>query len=355
MTDERGRDSTDSEGTEEHVERAESLIAVDGLWSGRILYAAVELGLLSLLADGPRSASHVAAERDLDAEKTYRLLRALAHFDVLEENQGRQFRLTPVGELFTNDHPQSKRSDLLFNRSPEWERAMLHLPGVVEAGEPTGFVREFGCEFFEYVRDNPEFGDVYNDLIEHAARTHPDAVHDALDGYDFSRFSHVCDVGGGRGRLLGHILAANPHLHGTVLDLPSVVAEDDGLWAGKLGVADRCRYVGGDMFESVPEADAYVLKWMLHNFDDERCQEVLSNVHEAAPPDGRLFVVETVVPDPRTSHDVKRLDVAMMVQTGGRERTRDEYAALFERAGWELVETWVPDDGSLTVLEAGKT
>lgn len=351
-------DDTEAQATEPEsdapVEEASALVGTEGVWSGRILYTAVELGLFERLDGEPTSASHLAARRNLDADNTYRLLRALAHLGVLDEDDDRRFSLTPVGELFQADHPHSVRDDLLFNRSPEWASAMLHLSDVVEDGGPSGFVREFGSEFFEYVEQNPEFGDRYDALMAFASRNHPDQILGALDAYDFSRFSHICDVGGGRGRLLCHLLKENPRLRGTVLELPSVVAEEERLRAPELGVADRCTYTAGDMFEAVPEADAYFLKWVLHNFDDEECRQVLATIHESAPSDGRLFVVETVVPGPGTPHYAKRLDIAMMVQTGGRERTEAEYERLFERTGWRVVETWVPEEGPLTVLEAAK-
>lgn len=346
--------ATESERVAELVAKAEDLIDTEGLWRGRILYTGVDLGMFEVLDDDPTAATDLAAELGLNEDRTYRLLRALAYFGVLEEDENRRFWLTPVGELFRADHPHSVRTDLLFNRSPEWVLSMLHMPEVVKEGGPSGFVREFECEFFEYVESNPEFGAVYNALMEFASRDHPDQVLDALDAYDFSQFSHVCDVGGGRGHLLCHVLEAIPHLRGTVLDLPGVVTEEERRWAPKLNVTDRCTYVGGDMFERVPEADAYVLKWILHNWDDEECRQILSTVHEAAPADGRLFVIESVVPGPGTPHFAKRLDVTMMAQVGGRERTEAEYAALLERADWELVERWTPEEGPLSILEAEK-
>lgn len=347
-------DPTNEPESDAPVDEANALIGTEGLWSGRILYTGVELGLFEVLDEDPTSASNLAADRNLDADNTYRLLRALAHLGALEEDGDQRFSLTPVGELFQADHPHSVRNDLLFNRSPEWAVAMLHLSAVVEDGGPSGFVREFGSEFFEYLERNPDFGDRYDAIMEFASRNHPDQVLGALDDYDFSKFSHICDVGGGRGRLLCHVLKENPRLRGTVLERPSVVAEEDRLWAPKLGVADRCTYTGGDMFEAVPEADAYFLKWVLHNFDEEECRQILSTVHQSTPSDGRLFVIETVVPDPGTPHYAKRLDITMMVQTGGRERTEEEYARLFEQTGWRFVETWVPEEGPLTVLEAVK-
>jgi ubiquinone/menaquinone biosynthesis C-methylase UbiE len=354
MTDRAADTTADSERIETLVEAATDLVGTEELWSGQILYTGVELGLFEVLDDDPASASELAAEIGLDTERTYRLLRAMASLDVLDEDEHRRFSLTPVGECFRAEHPHSVRSDLLFNRSREWMRAMLHMPDIVREGDPSGFVREFGCDFFDYVQENPEFGDRYDAMIERAARDHPNQVLDALDAYDFSQFSHICDVGGGRGHLLCHLLKTFPHLRGTVLDLPGVVAEDGRRWAAELGVSDRCTYRSGDMFEAVPEADAYVMKWILHNFDDEECRQILANVHDAAPPDGRLFVVETVVPGPETAHFAKRRDVTMLVQVGGRERTRTEYASLFERTGWELVDTWNPETGSVSVLEAAK-
>lgn len=355
MTDDPERASPDADATEGLLERADDLIAVEGLWSGRILHTAAALGLFERLDDRPVPAAELAAERDLDPDRTYRLLRAMAHFDVLEEDPDDGFSLTPLGELFTAAHPRSVRADLLFNRSPEWERAMLHVPEVVAEGGPTGFAREFGCGFFEYAAANPAFGDIYNDLIAYASRDHPAQVLDALDDYDLSRFSQLCDVGGGRGRLLCHLLAANPDLEGTVLDLPGVIEDGEPRVAEELGVRDRCTFVAGDMFEAVPAADAYLMKWILHNFDDAACGRVLATVREAAPPDGRLFVIESVVPGSGTAHPAKRLDIAMMVQTGGRERTREEYTALLESSGWEFVEAWESAEGPLTVLEAAKS
>lgn len=343
----------DSASIDDLVDEAEKLIGTDALWRGQIIHTAAELKIFSVVDNRQTVASDVAAELDLNQDRTYRLLRALASFGVLEEDDDRCFSLTPLGELFQADHPKSLRSDILFNRSPEWLRSMLHLPAVVKEGTPSGFVREFETQFFEYIASKPEYGRVYNELMELASRDHPDQFLDAMTGYNFSRFSLVCDVGGGRGHFLCHLMAAVPHLEGVVFDLPHVVADGDR-WAEKLGVADRCRYVEGDMFERVPEADGYFLKWILHNWDDDDCHLILSNVHDAASSDGRLFLLETLVPGPSTSHYAKRLDVTMMTQVGGRERTRDEYRVLLDGAGWELEAVRNPGEGPLSILEAVK-
>lgn len=354
MVDESSTPTNTSDQVEDPVAEAMSLVGTDKLWSGQLLYTSVQLGILEVLSDDPTAASVIADELGLHADNCYRLLRALSHFDVLEEDHDRRFRLTPIGELFQPEHPDSVRHQLLVDRSPEWVRPMLHLDEIIKEGDPNGFVREFGVDFFDYLDENPAFAEVFNTHMTARSQRETGLVLDALDGYEFAEFSHICDVGGGHGHLACRLLEAYPHLDGTVLELPSVIAEEDQLWAPKLGVGDRCTYEVGDMFDAVPEADAYFLKFILHDWDDEDCVRILLNIFDAAPPDGRVFVIEAVVPGPKASHFAKRLDMTMMVHVGGRERTEGEYAELFERADWELVETWIPEEGPLSVLEAAK-
>lgn len=354
MVDEKRGVGEESESIDDLIGVAEELIGTDAVWRGQILYAGAELGMFNLLDANPMRGAAIAQELDLNQDRAYRLLRAMAHFGVLTEDDDGRFALTSLGKLFQTDHPRSVRSELLFNRSPQWLRSMLHLPAVVRKGGPPGFEREYGVDFFEYAASHPEFGSEYNDLMELASRDHPDLFLDALEGYDFSRFSVLCDVGGGRGHFLCHLLTAIPNVHGVVLDRPSVVAETEQRWAPKLGVANRCRYVGGDMFEEVPRADCYILKWILHNWDDEDCHRILSTIHENAPPDGRLFVLEKMLPGPSTPHYAKRLDVTMMTQVGGRERTEKEYSTLLEESGWYLEAMRDTVDSPLYILEAVK-
>lgn len=355
MADEELSTDTESKSIEELTEEAEELIGTEAVWRGQILHAGVELGVFDQLGGDPIGASEIARELELDPDRTFRLLRALAHFGVLAEDEERRFTLTPLGTLFQSDHPESVQSEVLFNRSAPWLRSMLHLPAVVREGGPPGFVREHGVGFFEYASSHPDFTNAYNELMELASREHPELFLDALNGYDFSEFSIICDVGGGRGHFLCHILEAVPDIRGVVLDQPSVVAETDHHWASELGVVARCRYLGGDMFEEVPHADCYILKWILHNWNDEDCHRILSTIHANAPSEARLFVLETVVPGRSISHDAKRLDVTMMTQVGGRERTEEEYSTLLDQAGWRLEATRDTAEGGLQILEAVKT
>jgi len=324
---------------------------VEGLWSGQVLHAAAEVGLFDRLDEEPTAAETLAATFDLDPDATYRLLRALAHFGVLSEDDSRRFALTPVGQFFRADHPRSVRPGLMLFHSPEWIRAMTQLPDILREGGPDGFVREYGRGIFDYMSDAPEFARAFDECMTAMSHRHAEAVLGVLEGDDVSQFDRVCDVGGGQGYLCCRLLAQYPDLHGTVFDRPSVVAEEPDLPA-ELGVSDRCEYVGGDMFESVPEADAYVLKWILHDWSDEECVDILATIREDAPADARLFVVEAVVPGPEQSHFSKQLDVAMLAHMGGRERTRDEYATLLSRAGWTIAEERVPPEGPMRILEA---
>jgi len=333
----------------ERLRRAQEL--VDGLWSGRVLHAAAEVGLFGSLDEEPTAAEGLAADLDLDPDATYRLLRALSHFGALDEDDQRRFALTPLGRHFREDHPRSVRPGLMLFQSPEWVSAMTHLPDIVREGGPDGFVREHGRDIFDYMSDAPEFASAFDEFMTSMSHQHAEAVLDALPDDELSQFDRVCDVGGGQGYLCCRLLAQYPDLRGTVFDRPSVVAEVPAL-PDEFGVADRCDYVGGDMFESVPEADAYFMKWILHDWTDQECVEILSTIREAAPDGARLFVVEAVVPGPAQSHFSKKLDMTMLVHMGGRERTRAEYASLLERAGWTIADEWVPPEGPMRLLEA---
>ena len=177
---------------------------------------------------------------------------------------------------------------------------------------------------------------------------------EALDNYDFSGSSHLCDVGGGHGSSLCTLLVTHPHLQGTVLELPRVLAQQELLWADKMGVGERCPYVPGDMFRAVPPADAYMVKRILHDWNDAECDQILSTMHRAAPQHGRVLIIEQVVPGPDTPHLSKLMDIHMLITVTGRERTLEEYVGLLEGAGWKYRQTWYPAAKMLGVVEGVK-
>ncbi len=325
-----------------------------GRWRSQILYAGVKLGVFDALASGPKNAVSVASELDADAGMLYRLMRALGSLDLLKEDNARTFSLTPLGELLHTHHPQTLRGMTLWEEGPLNYSAWKHLPDLIKEGKQEGFVREFGSPLFAYLPQHPSQGEVFNEAMSSYSSADNAWVLEALEHYDFSGISHLCDIGGGHGYTLCNLLAKYPYLYGTVLELPSVVENTEILWADKLGVGDRCTYIAGDMFHEVPPADAYMMKRVMHDWNDAECIQILSNAHRAAPQNGRVFIMEAVVPSPDTPHFSKLFDIHMLVVLTGRERTTEEYAGLLEGAGWKYLQTWYPSSRMLGVIEGVK-
>jgi hypothetical protein len=325
-----------------------------GRWRSQILYAGVKLGVFDALASGPRNAGSVASALDVDAGMLYRLMRALGSLELLKEDNTKTFSLTPLGELLCRDHPHTLRGVTLLEEGPEHYAAWKHLPTLITEGQQNAFVREFGQPAFAYAVQHPSYGAVFNEAMSSYSSTYSLLVLEALASYDFSGLSHLCDVGGGHGHTLCSLLVKYPHLKGTVLELPSVIENSELLWANKLGVGDRCTYVPGDMFREVPLADAYMVKAVIHDWSDAEGVQILSTMHRAAPPHGRVLLMEQVVPGPDTPHFAKLFDIHMLIWGTGRERTLEEYAGLLERAGWTYRQTWYPASKMLGVVEGVK-
>jgi hypothetical protein len=325
-----------------------------GRWKSQILYAGVKLGIFEATSTTPKSADQIAQELSLDPALSYRLLRALGSIGFLAERPDRSFTITSLGEVFRKDHPQTMRGIVLLEESPQHYAIWKHLPEMIRDGRQDAFVREFGQRIFDYIPANPGYAEVFNYAMVSYSATHSRLVLEALGGYDFSGIRTVCDIGGGHGHLLCNLLSKHTHLRGTVLELESTLRNKELLWAEKMGVAERCQYLAGDMFTQVPQADAYFMKMILHDWSDEECVKILSNIRTAAPPGGRVFVVEHIVPAPDVPHFSKLFDIHMMCALTGCERTEDEYARLLQRAGLEHVRTHFPQSRLLGVVEGVK-
>jgi O-methyltransferase domain/Dimerisation domain len=331
---------------------SELLDLIYGRWRGQILYAGAELGVFDhLTRDSSKRVEAVAAELHADPALLYRLMRALASLGLLVEGDSHGFALSKKGELFRSDHPQSLRDRVLVAEGPEHYAIWKHLPDIIRDGKQDGFIREFGVPAFEYARTNIHYRRAFDRGMTGHSAAQSNLVLEALRGYDFSTVRIICDVGGGHGHLICTLLNAYPHLSGFVLDLPEVFDEVSRLWASKLGVEDRCTYVGGDMFSRVPPADAYSLKMILHDWSDQECIEILSNVRAAASSSGRVFIIEHIVPGANEPHFAKLFDIHMMCWGTGRERTEAEYAGLLEAAGWKYHKAWYPSDRVVGILE----
>jgi hypothetical protein len=325
--------------------QAAVLDMIFGRWRSQTLYAGVKLGIFEALADEARSAAAVADELGLDRALAYRLMRGLASIELLSEDGDRNFALTETGEFLRKDHPQTLRGVTLLEEGPEHYALWSHLPAMVREGRQNAFVREFGRMAFDHAAHDPAYGAVFNNAMTSYSSAQTAWTLEALEDYDFSAIQTVCDIAGGQGHLLAGLVAKHPRLAGTVLELPSVIEDRSRLHA-------NLRYVAGDMFESVPAADAYFMKMILHDWNDEECGRLLRNIARAARPGARLFIVEHIIPNANTPHFSKLFDLHMMCWGTGRERTSEEYAALVERAGWCYRRTWYPRSRMMGVVEA---
>jgi hypothetical protein len=313
----------------------------------RALYAVTERGIPDLLAEGPRTPDELAAKVGVHPTALLQLLRALAATGIFTHGTDGRFGLTPVSETLVTDHPTAARDMVLTLGGPAFWAAMGEMPAVLETGR-TGIEIAFGTSFFDYLRQHPDEELIFNRTMIAVHGGEPAAVAEA---YDFSGIGKVVDVGGGLGTMLVTLLQRHPHLTGVLFDAPSVAdAAKDTIAAA--GLEGRCERVGGDFFASVPAGgDAYVLSHIIHDWDVDACHTILRNCREAMNPDGRILIVEMVLPPGAEPHPGKILDVVMLVVPGGRERTADEYGELLAPVGLR-VERVVPTASPVSVVEA---
>ena len=323
-------------------------------WSSQSLCAGAELGVFDFLSEqNPRPASSVAEDMDADPKLLYRLLRALASLGLLNETAGEHFTLTDRGALLRSDASGSLRYMAMLEGGEEHWAIWKYVPAMVRAGRQNAFLREYGEMAFDHARVNPNgYGAIFGKAMSGFSAIQSAWALQALRDYDFSTVATWCDVGGGHGHMMCSFLKAHPHLSGTVLDLPEVVSEKDRLWADRLGLEARCRYVAADMFQDVPiMTDVYSLKMILHDWTDSECLLILQNIRRRAKPGSRLFIIEHIVPGPSQSHFAKLFDIHMMCWGDGQERTEEEYALLLETSGWRFETCHYPSHAAMGVVE----
>lgn len=330
------------------------LDTIFGRWRSQILYAGVSLGIFEELTEKPLGSNAVAEKLRLDPIMTYRLMRAMACLGVLSEAEKKEFLVTQTGKFLQAAHPESLRGMVLLEEGPEHYAVWKHLPDIVRDGGKDGFKREFGNPIFVHAAENEDYGKVFNEAMSSYSASETAMVLNALKDEIFRGMKLICDVAGGHGHLMCSILKKHLTLNGTVFDLASTFEDKGQLWAGKMGVEDRCTYTPGDMFESVPAADGYFMKHILHDWNDDQCTRILSNIAQNSKTPARLFIAEFVVSGPQAPDFAKLFDVHMMCATGGQERTELEYSALFNKSGWKHVNTF-PSFGPISVIEAVKT
>ncbi len=315
-----------------------------GPWITQGIYVAADLGIADLLVDGPRTAADLAAQTRADSDSLYRVLRALASIGLFGEDTQGRFSLTPLGECLRRDASESQRSFAIM-AGAEFYQAWGGLLGAVRTGEEA-FRQAYGVSWFQYMTEHPDRHGIYDAAMTgvHGPETEP-----MLDAYDFSKFGTVMDVGGGNGLVLAAILKRHPALKGVLFELPAVADRARSDLAGQ-EFSSRLRILGGDFFSSVPAgADAYLMRHVIHDWQDEQAGAILRNCREAMANDGRVLVVETVIPPGSQPCFGKWLDL-MMLTVGGRERTEAQYRRLFSKAGLEL-SCIVPTAHEVSVIE----
>ncbi len=306
------------------------------------IYVVAKLGIADLLKDGPKGSQELANCTGTNAAAVYRILRALASIGIFKEVKHDLFELTPLGESLRSDVPGSMRAwAIMVGKEHHWQ-AWGHLLYSAQTGKPA-FNHVFGMGPFEYYNQNPQAGQIFQEALKGLTEVVNSEI---LSSYDFSSIQKIVDVGGGQGSLLTGILKANPKMRGVLFDQPSVIEK-----AVVPIEDDRCEVVGGDFFCSVPKGgDAYILKHIIHDWDDESSVRILKNCYEAMSEKGKLLVVEMVIPDDDTPFYGKFLDLEMLVGYTGKERTADEYRNLFAKAGFKLTQIF-PTQALVSVIE----
>lgn len=306
---------------------------LNGEWIAQGIAVVATLGVADVLSPGPKNVEQIASATSTHADSLYRLLRALATVGLFSESENKQFALTPLSDCLRIDAPNSMREAARMRSMPLFQRSWGELLHSVKTGE-TGLKRAFGLSSpWEYFSGHPEDSQIFDDAMTQMSRNVAPAVAEA---YDFNRFRTIVDAGGGHGILLITILRRHAAPRGIVFDLAHVVKGAEGLIA-EAGLTGRCEVKAGDLFELVPAgANAYMMKAIIHAFGDERASAILKNIRRAIAPEGRLLIVEHVIPEGNQPSLGKLNDLQMIVMTGGRERTRKEFEQLLGGAGFKL-------------------
>jgi len=319
-----------------------------GFRATRMVHLAVGLGIADRLGDEPKMAEALAPALGVEVDPLFRVLRGLVFYGLLVHREDGRFELTETGSQLRTDRPGAMHDLFLFHTVEDRARsALLHTLQT----EETAFDHVFGMHLFKHCEADPAFGARFNRLA--GARTYrlAEAI---VEGYDFSRHARIVDIGGGNGTLIAAILDANPDLEGVLLDRAAVIPDAKAHLADR-PAASRCAFVPGDFFEAIPsQSGTFVMKSILHDWDDMRCHRILDNCHRAMDDDSTLLVIERVMPERvDTSTDEVESDVWLMAMCGGRERTEEELRALLLSAGFRL-ERVFPTVVHRSVLECAR-
>jgi len=325
---------------------AEMLRMLNSFLTVQAIHVAASLGVADLLAGGPRTVDELAAASKADSSSLHRLLRMLTGPGVFREEADGRYAITSLGATLKSDSSDSVREWALFVGAPEMWAVWAGLRDSVVSGEAS-FPAVHGAPMWQYIAERPQLGEAFNGWMTRQSTQQNSAL---VAAYDFSPFHRLVDVGGGQGSTLAAVLSAHPSLRGVLFDLPQVVAQTTPLDVA--GVRGRCEVIGGDMLRAVPEgAEAYLIKRVLMDWGDADSTTILRRCVDAMAEDGRVLVVEMLMPSGNDPSPAKTFDILMLLnQPGGRIRTAEEFRELFNRAGLRLSRV-VPTASPNSILE----
>ncbi|WP_026735474.1 methyltransferase [Fischerella sp. PCC 9605] len=327
-----------------------SMVILQLITSYRIsqsIYVVAKLGIADLLKDSPKSTQELALATGTHAPSLYRVLRALASVGMFAEDSQGRFGLTPLAVCLQSDIDDSMRASAIVRGEDFYRKPWGHLLHSVKTGE-TAFRHVYNLEFFDYLAQNPDAAEMFDGAMTNYSTTVVDAV---IAAYDFSSIGKLVDVGGGQGSLLAGILKAYPTMQGVLFEQASAIEHAKPLLEAQ-GVIERCQLVAGNFFASLPTTgDAYIMKNIIHDWDDERAVAILKNCYRAMPENGKLLLVEGVIFPGNEPSFSKLLDLEMLVLTGGRERTQAQHRDLLQSAGFHLTKI-VPTASWQSIIEA---
>jgi hypothetical protein len=323
-----------------------SLGLILAFWEQRAIWAAAHLKLADAVGDAPQTVAALAAATGTQPQQLARLLNVLVRAGIFARMPDGRIAPTPLSACLRSDHPQSQRVVIDAILGGEHFAAWEALEEALRTGG-TAFDIRFGMSWVDYYRKDREAGERFAAALSTSGRAFEEAV---TSCHSFDPFEVAIDVGGSHGSLLRALLARHPQARGIVFDLPDTAASATAQWAGSPD-AGRLQAVGGDFFKQVPSGDLYLLKFILHDWDDERAVAILRTIRTAISVHGRIAIVETVMPDEDSQHPASLMDLNMLVMTGGRERTLPQYRALLKQAGFR-VHRVTPTPAMLSVVEA---
>jgi hypothetical protein len=310
-------------------------------------YLAVKLRIADRLAASPKTAADLAKEASVNEDALYRVMRTLTSLGVFEETTPRTFANNLPSSMLRSEVQGSMYDMALWMSDPFHFQVYADALYSVETGKPA-VEKTFGMPIFEYFPKNPQESEIFNNAMTMFSGMVIPAV---LEAYDFSSIGTLVDVAGGHGRVLTSILEKYPSMRGVLFDLEHVIAGARPA-IDRLGLTNRCHTATGDFFKAVPPGgDAYIMKHIIHDWNDAEAIAILKNIRTAMNPGGRVILLESVIAPGSQPDFGKIIDLEMLLMPGGRERTEQEFRDLFERAGFTLTRI-VPTKSPLSVVEA---